>query len=260
MLNNKKKMFGELKGKQPYTVLEAKVNSCGVDRNLYFAVFKENQILGNFPFFYSYSNEQKGINPLYNGGLYEQIISSFVFDLLLRLPKDFTFLDIGANVGYYSVMCAGRRRDSTILSFEPHPVIYKILEMNSKLYKNIKPYMCGISSKESKETLFCDNRNIEGHSFVAKYGDNKGFQEDIGMYKVECAMHTLGFFGVDWEKVSLMKIDVQGMEMEILKNIWEDIKDGTYVIIEADDGLEEFLLNKKVEILCRHIQNYIFRK
>jgi len=57
------------------------------------------------------------------------------------IKKNSVFIDIGAHIGYYSLLCASKANNGTIVSFEPVPRNYNILQKNIALnnFKNIKP-------------------------------------------------------------------------------------------------------------------------
>src|SRR5262245_54360926 len=65
------------------------------------------------------------------GGIWE----TFVDDVLCRLARPgMNFLDIGANMGYYSVKIGGLIGPSgKIFSFEPNPEIYPFLKDNMEV-------------------------------------------------------------------------------------------------------------------------------
>ena len=148
--------------------------------------------------------------------------------------------------------------------FEPHPKVFETLQCNAKVYPNITPFQCGITDGEATEaTLFCDNRNLGGHSFINSietWGDKKGFQPEIGMYEVDSQLCNLRGFDIDFEKVKIVKIDTQGSETEILKNIYDLLPVGTIIFVERCDGLDEFAKDKLKTIFSYEIDRVFIKE
>jgi FkbM family methyltransferase len=185
--------------------------------------------------------------------------------LINRNTEHFITLDIGANIGYYSVLSSVFCPNSTIYAFEPHPVVFKTLQMNASLYKNINPIQCGISDENKTAILYCDNKNIGGHSFLEDgFGKtfNDGHFDETTMYTVESELKTIDSFNIDFEKVKLVKIDVQGLEEKVANYIFSKVPSETLFIIEKFDGWETKLkeFNTKFAFVVPEDKNIIFIK
>jgi len=64
------------------------------------------------------------------------------------LKPGMTCIDVGANVGIYSVMASQKIGETGIIyAFEPFFGTYEVLVKNSELYKNIKPFNFGLHNK-----------------------------------------------------------------------------------------------------------------
>ena len=84
----------------------------------------------------------------------------------LAHPRRFTFVDIGANVGAYSLFVAARAGGTArILAVEPQPDIFDRLAYNISLnpFGTIKAVDCAVADKTGELTLFLDpaTRRIE---------------------------------------------------------------------------------------------------
>ena len=75
--------------------------------------------------------------------------------LVEAMPDDGIFVDVGANVGIYSLYVARHLgRNGRVLSFEPNPAAYERLETNVRLNNealccSISPLQLGIADQES---------------------------------------------------------------------------------------------------------------
>lgn len=134
-----------------------------------------------------------------------------------RLIKDGDiFLDVGANIGYYTLMAARRvGENGRVYAFEPAFDTYKFLKYNIKINKfdNILTYRLTVSDKSGYVNLNLGNKFNTGSSSVISIPPN--FSGKIE--KVACI--TLDEFakkeGIG--KVDVIKIDVEGAELHVLK-------------------------------------------
>ena len=121
-----------------------------------------------------------------------------------------TALDIGAHIGSHSVTLSHLvGPEGAVYSFEPQRKIYRELVMNLELNKleNVIPLRFAIGA-ENKLVEMTPTSDFDGRMFVGKGGDG-----------VE--LRTIDSFG--FSNVSIMKIDVEGFELEVLKGAVETI-------------------------------------
>lgn len=148
------------------------------------------------------------------------------------IQKGDTVLDIGANIGYHSLYCAALLNNTgKVYSFEPIPRLAKQLESSVKInnFSNIQICNFGLAeSDQDKKVLYLRDENIGGSSLF-RY-------ENIELVKVmgttEVALKKLDNF-LPHEKVSLIKIDVEGYEYEALRGAHELLsKCHPYILME----------------------------
>ena len=162
---------------------------------------------------------------------HEQRVSSFIIN-----RKGSVFVDIGANVGYYSFLLYNNFE--TILAVEPHPDnvrIMKTIKME-KNYSKVKIYPFAIGDKDNKRVKLYLGSHCGGHSLLSL--ENKD-------QFIETKMVTLKTLLENYEKVDLIKVDVESAEWLVLegaRNILNKIKSW---IIELHDlkrreGLEKW--------------------
>lgn len=150
------------------------------------------------------------------GGKYEQDY----FDVLLSYRKsNSTILDIGANLGYYSIRLAPyvQRSGGKIFAFEPINSIRKLFErtifMNS-LDSVVKVYSFGLSDKEGFAKLGIPEGHTGGASLEAA-PNTPG--ENIELRKLD------NLFDENF-KCDLIKMDVEGHELSALKGMYSILK------------------------------------
>ena len=67
----------------------------------------------------------------------------------VKIPKNATIIDIGANVGVFSIFAMTRFEEPQIYAFEPVAPIFKLLEKNVSMYEgDVKIFNVGLSDKE----------------------------------------------------------------------------------------------------------------
>lgn len=153
---------------------------------------------------------------IYWSGFHE--FHEFLF-LNNHLRKDMVFVDIGANLGEYSVFAAKRVRK--VLSFEPLPKMQVLLRENIALndFNNVQMFNYGLSDRtasltiheienahEGLSTFFPGERKIR-HTFEVPL---KSFDEEFDSYAVN--------------KIDFIKIDIEGGELFALQGAKHTIK------------------------------------
>jgi len=138
--------------------------------------------------------------------VYEKTESDLVSSIIC--PGD-VFVDIGAHIGYYS-MIAGRFVGSlgVVFAFEPEAENFSILAENVKLneFKNVFPINMAISDRSGVGNLFLNDQSSGDHRI---YPSGK-------RSRMVCHITTIDEFFDKIEKISFIKIDVQGAEWRAL--------------------------------------------
>ena len=147
-----------------------------------------------------------------------QYDSRIINEINISLAKGGIFIDIGANIGYYSVVAA-KLPNVRVLAFEPSPHETKRLLHNVQIngLENVKLYPTALSNRTGTAIL-----NLFG---VDNPGKNSLLVDESSITKaiiVPCnRLDTLIEKSV-MQQVNLIKIDVEGLEYEVLQGM-EDI-------------------------------------
>ncbi len=141
-----------------------------------------------------------------------------------RLQKGDVFIDIGANVGYYSLL-AGKLlgNQGKVIAFEPNPLIYNHLSRNiqiNNLGDVITTFQSAVGEQLGKLNIYRSKGNWSGITSRFKYSD---LLDDSSL---EVPMVTLDEIVIQekFEKVSLIKLDIEGGELLALKGSRETLK------------------------------------
>jgi FkbM family methyltransferase len=160
-------------------------------------------------------------DPVLSGALTLRVFEGPETDFFLGAIKPgMTFLDIGANVGYYTALALSvMGENGRIVSVEPNPQSFKYL-LKTVVANNGKNVSCvqkGASDKAGSMTLFL---NLDNHA------DNRFYSNDMSGSSCEVDVETVDKIleGAGVSKVDFIKIDVQGFEGHVLSGMKETIK------------------------------------
>ena len=155
----------------------------------------------------------------------------------IKPEKGSVFIDVGANIGKYSLMFSKIIGDSgKIVAIEPVPNTFEALTEAIKLNKfdNIVPL-----------NIACWNENTKLNMFLAEMSGESTIKEDYGLGHVAVEARTLdsvadelGLNGVDF-----VKIDAEGSEIEVLEGMKNILKEHTpEIVIEIHQKHQKHLL------------------
>ena len=145
-------------------------------------------------------------------GIYEHRLLRLLESLI---PANAVMLDIGANIGNHALYLA--RACSAVHCFEPNPRAYARLERNIALNKatNIRVHRFGLGRSDETATFY---ENTSGNLGASGFRSCEGERRDLPIRNADDAVAELGLSRID-----LVKIDVEGMEAEVLSGLRETI-------------------------------------
>ncbi|MCW0394155.1 hypothetical protein NB696_002689 [Xanthomonas sacchari] len=142
-----------------------------------------------------------------NSGRWDIDVAKVLFDCCASQEQG-VFVDIGANVGYFSCLLSERFHDLRTFAFEPHPLIYDVLALNTWKYgSRIQLHSCALGSKRGTVALETATNNL---------GDTRGVEEDVA--NTVAPLVSLDELYPDLV-ASVVKIDVQGAELDVIRGM-----------------------------------------
>jgi FkbM family methyltransferase len=177
-----------------------------------------------------------------------------VTDFFLRnLHESDVFLDVGANIGYYTVMAAKRLYKGTVVAVEPADINLSCLKKNIRLNElNNVLLIQRIARRESDLTL----------PMYLQDSWNLGSISARGCGAVECWARTISIDDLirqfRLEKVDIIKIDVEGSEYEVLLGMQNSLRHANYrprFIGCAMDNEDEWLRPRSYDLVLA--QGYV---
>jgi FkbM family methyltransferase len=159
--------------------------------------------------------------PIYFSGVFEQEELSICGRFLNR---DSIVADIGANIGLHSVYFADIAKNGIIYAFEPSQFTFSFLLKNAKAKNNILPLNIGLSDTNGIFSFFdCENDALSGLKNTMRSSIRKES-------KVVCMRGDDFFNSLEFKKPDFIKIDVEGLEQEVIEGLQGTIKKNYPVI------------------------------
>ena len=154
---------------------------------------------------------------------------SEIFEILAKhIGKEDVCVDIGANVGVYTKLFLRELKGTgKVYSVELVPQTFNTLADELNHWPNLKMENCAISDIDGEIKYYagkdsCTN-NIIGHDMDFKKSN------EIGQIK----SMTLDTLLKEEEHVRLVKIDVEGAEIQVLKGMSETFKKTDFIFLEC---------------------------
>ncbi len=139
----------------------------------------------------------------------------FEIEIILKNIKEGdTVLDIGANIGYYTLYIARKvGRKGRVFSFEPDPVNCKLLKKSvlANGYTNVIVEQKAVTEKTGKAQLYLCDENKGDHRIYNSYDA----REELDIETVSLDDYFKDYKG----DIDFIKIDVQGSEPTVIKGM-----------------------------------------
>ena len=131
-------------------------------------------------------------------------------------------VDVGAHIGYYTLISGARvGKEGHVYSFEPNPETFKRLKRNVQLnnLNNISLYNIGLSDKEEFLTLNLPTSINTGTAGITIPENFSGKSLKVKAIPLDKFIEKNNI-----KKVDIIKIDVEGAEIKVLKGMMETIR------------------------------------
>jgi FkbM family methyltransferase len=127
-------------------------------------------------------------------------------------PTD-TVCDIGANKGSFVYWLSRWCRNGQVIAFEPQPVFANLLSRLTQSFglDNVKVEQKAVFSQAGHADLFVPEGQLPSASLVAKVAGSGSFET------ISVPMIRLDDYFDPGQRIALMKVDVEGAELEVFK-------------------------------------------
>jgi FkbM family methyltransferase len=131
-------------------------------------------------------------------------------------------VDVGANIGNHALFFAPRYEQ--VYALEPNPRVFELLEINARLVSNVVPIRLGASDRPGVLPLAYSPANWGAGNLGPAAGD--------GSRTVQVEVKALdGMAELASLRIGLVKIDVEGHELQVLSGAVELLKRSRPVIL-----------------------------
>ena len=185
------------------------------------------------------------LNKIANNELFDEPNSLKIWIALSKNSK--SIFDLGSHVGIYSIVSSICNIDSKIICVEPNPIVYSRLLCNLFINKSSNTYpVFGILSNSKQNNLTKFN-----------YKNNKDYLSTAGTLVNQNNKNFTSYFAKNFNiidiiksnnitSIDLIKMDVEGAEIENLKIIENLINKNTKILIEVlqdNFELKEYIIS-----------------
>ncbi len=156
-----------------------------------------------------------------------------------EVKKGYTVIDIGANIGYYTLLFAKLvGKEGKVYAFEPEPNNLHLLKKNIEInnYQNVIIEQKAVSDTTKNVNLFTAKQGIGEHRINFSWFGNNGIE--VKAIKLDDYIN---------EKIDFIKIDIEGAEYNALlgmKKILESNNDIKILVEYGKSQLNEFGVNE----------------
>jgi FkbM family methyltransferase len=164
------------------------------------------------------------VSPMIATGWYEPAMTELFRHLV---KKGMTVVDVGANMGWYTLLAARRVGDGgRVISIEPEPTNFSFLSKSVELnqFGHVRLLQECAAREEGTRTLFLELENLGGHSIVLSRGKGSIL---VRSTTLDATFQELGVKNVD-----VMKVDVEGADAEVLSGCKRHLSQVTNMMIE----------------------------
>ncbi|NRA42040.1 MAG: FkbM family methyltransferase [Pseudomonadales bacterium] len=183
--------------------------------------------------------------------------------LLACLAKQQNFVDVGANLGYYSLIAAKHFPSLSVFAFEPEPANYALLQQSIELnqLENVYSFNCALADSDGKGELFLSGDNFGDHQIYDRGESRQAISIDLRQGAALLSPYIT--------MIDVLKIDTQGAEFSVIQGLLPILQHSPKIqlIIEfwpfglkkqgthADDLLDLLLALKRPVFIIDHIEH-----
>jgi len=137
------------------------------------------------------------------------------------LKPGMTVVDIGANIGYYTLMEARAVTETGhVYAIEPEPRNFELLQRNIQLnnYRHVDAFQVGISNKTQLEKLYISEHSNLHNLLRPLCPKDEDSVIDIKVYKLD---DFISKYRISPSNIDLIRMDIEGYEVKALEGMSE---------------------------------------
>jgi FkbM family methyltransferase len=161
---------------------------------------------------------------IYYFGLWEPYLTDWI---ATRLRPGDTFVDVGANIGYFSLLASKLvGKSGTVVAIEASPKTFRMLQQNLGLNRaaNVRALHIAVSDKFDLVRVFGGNEHFTGLATICAVGNQE--RELVVEGLVEAAPLSSILEAAEIERARVIKIDVEGSEWKVTEGLRDIFRHG----------------------------------
>jgi FkbM family methyltransferase len=143
--------------------------------------------------------------------------------LQLLLPPGGTFFDVGANYGFYALMASHiGGPESTVCAFEPQPRLAEALRISKQAnqFSQLRLFEMALGDQDGAADFFIPDT---GSGVGSVFREHASQTRPVKQTTVKIATLDSVFRNESLERLDVIKIDVEGAELEVLRGARETL-------------------------------------
>lgn len=144
--------------------------------------------------------------------------------LLRYIKREGTYLDVGANVGFYSLHMAKKiNGKGRVYAIEADPSIFNVLKRNCEnnpFGKQVKVFSTAIAHLDGQLNFYLHEKDNSGAGSLTKFDHICGEQIQVSAMTLDRFMEQEGISYVD-----LLKVDIESNEFELLEGAKKSLRE-----------------------------------
>ncbi len=147
-----------------------------------------------------------------------ECIGKRVYEKYFRVNLNDIVIDIGANVGAFSIYAANLAKKGKVYAFEPEEKNFKLLEENigANNLSNIKIFKLGVAGRKKKTKLFISKMPTSHSIYIPSKASGKSLTTQFITLKQIFKENKIN-------RCNFLKIDCEGAEYDILFNCPKEV-------------------------------------
>jgi FkbM family methyltransferase len=136
------------------------------------------------------------------------------------LPPNPVIIDAGAHAGGDSVEMCRLYTGSVIHAFEPVPSVFKLLQHNTRKFKQIHCHAIALSNQNGQQTMHVSSGASDGSSSLLAPKEHLTDHPDVFFKQtITVVTKTLDTWAAEQNlsRIDMLWLDMQGFELEVLK-------------------------------------------
>ena len=193
----------------------------------------------------------------------DEVYFTKVSEIIAKRTNTPVIIDIGANIGYFSLSVFAKFPDAMIFAFEPHPYCFEVMSQYREKFSryNFNIFNCAVSDTDDLIRLFIpEEEALTTIASVFRIKSKETKEIRVQAIRLESFISKQGL-----DKIDLLKLDCEGSEYAILYSLPKELFSKISALsIETHkcsglnenlDALKDFIANQGYHL--KHLRNGI---